>query len=49
MWTPKQLQQLQQGGNDKLDSFLDLYDLKQEMDFKLRYATKAVGYYRRKN
>ena len=37
------------GGNDKLAEFFDRYDLNAEKDIKVRYATKAAAYYRKRN
>jgi hypothetical protein len=49
MWTDKQLRTLSSGGNDKLAEFFDRYDLNAEKDIKVRYATKAAAYYRKRN
>ena len=49
MWTEKQLRQMQQGGNRKLHEFLCVYNLDDVIDIKVKYNTKAVDYYRRRN
>jgi hypothetical protein len=47
-WNDKNLKLIAQGGNAKMQEFLEKYELKEEQDLALRYATRAVDYYRRR-
>ena len=49
MWTEKQLRQMEQGGNRKLQEFLAEYALTDVIDIKVKYNTRAVDFYRRRN
>lgn len=49
MWTEKQLKQIEEGGNAKLKSFFQTYDLNDVYDIKVKYNTKAADYYRKMN
>ena len=49
MWTEKQLKQMEQGGNRKLQQFFVEYDLNDVYDIKVKYNTRAADYYRRRN
>lgn len=49
MWTEKQLNQMEQGGNRKLQAFFAEYNLSDVYDIKVKYNTKAADYYRRRN
>ena len=40
---------MQQGGNRKLHEFLNVYNLTDVIDIKVKYNTKAADYYRRRN
>ena len=44
-WTEKQLRLMALGGNAKLKSFFENYDLHEE-NLQLRYSTRAAEYYR---
>jgi len=48
MWTEKQLKLLESGGNAKLLEYLTNYNLHQ-VDKSLKYQTRAMQYYRRRN
>ena len=48
MWTERQLKLLETGGNAKLFDYLTKYNL-QSVDISLKYQTKAMQFYRRKN
>lgn len=48
MWTERQLKLLEAGGNGKLYEFCDKYGLN-SVDIKLKYQTRALIYYRRRN
>ena len=48
MWTERQLKLLEAGGNAKLHDFLENYNLN-SVDIKLKYQTKAMLYYRKRN
>ena len=49
MWTEKQLKQMQNGGNRKLQEFLSQYELQDVYDIKIKYNTRAADFYRRRN
>lgn len=49
MWTEKQLKLMEQGGNGKLQEFLNKYQLDDVYDIKVKYNTRAADYYRRRN
>ena len=49
MWTEKQLRQMEQGGNRKLQEFLAQYALTDVIDIKVKYNTRAADFYRRRN
>ena len=46
MWTEKQLRLMDEGGNSKLNAFLETYNLS-DLDIKTKYNTRAASYYRR--
>jgi hypothetical protein len=48
MWTERQLKLLENGGNVRLREFCEKYNLL-DVEIKLKYQTKALQYYRRKN
>ena len=48
MWTERQLKLLETGGNAKLLDYLTKYNL-QGVDISLKYQTKAMQFYRRRN
>ena len=48
MWTERQLKLLEKGGNVRLREFCEKYNLL-DVEIKLKYQTKALQYYRRKN
>ena len=48
-WTEKQLRQMEQGGNDKLNDYMETYGLNEIKDIKVKYSTQAIDYYRRRN
>ena len=48
MWTEKQLKLLEAGGNAKLLEYLTKYNL-QSADLTVKYQTKAMQFYRRRN
>ena len=46
VWSEEQVRLMELGGNTKLRTFLQRYDLETIKDIKVKYATKAVAYYR---
>lgn len=48
MWTEKQLKLLETGGNFRLMEYLTKYNL-QSADISVKYHTKAMQFYRRRN
>ena len=46
VWTEEQVRLMEVGGNTKLRTFLQRYDLETIKDVKVKYATKAADYYR---
>ena len=48
MWTERQLKLLEAGGNGKLFDYCEKYNLN-KVDIKLKYQTRALVYYRRRN
>lgn len=48
MWTERQLKLLSAGGNAKLIDYLTKYNL-QSVEIPLKYQTKAMQFYRRRN
>ena len=48
MWTERQLKLLETGGNAKLSEYLTKYNL-QGTDIQVKYYTKAMQFYRRRN
>ena len=48
VWTEEFLKLVEAGGNTKMRTFLQRYDLETIKDLKVRYATKAAAYYREK-
>jgi len=48
MWTERQLKLLEAGGNGKLYEFCERYGIN-SVDIKLKYQTRALIYYRRRN
>ena len=47
MWTEKHLKLMEEGGNQKLKTFLQTYDLDEVQDIGIKYKSKAADYYRR--
>ena len=48
VWTDEQVRLMEVGGNTKMRTFLQRYDLETIQDINVRYTTKAVAYYRKK-
>lgn len=45
-WNPDQLKKMQCGGNERMNAFLKRYGVEKHVEARVKYNTRAAGYYR---